>query len=388
MRQLGNKLLVASFSIVAALVSAEQLVRWDIARGRPIETRACRRESKIFHHELIPNTTCRSKYEEWDHEFKVNSLGFRDSETPISKPDGVFRVLLIGDSFIEGESVPLEDTAAWLVESELTRELDREIEVINMGVMSYSPLIYERVLRMKGVQLNPDLVIVAIDMSDYQNDYSYSRDLDEKGEFRNLLFQQKMGSDHTVLPGVNTQIKYWLRTRSALYSLFADRTKQLIRRYKQIPEPTIFLADDPVSDPHFATRSEENAGNPLVWEQFGKSLLGIDALMSENQIPWVAVTYPYGHQVAGDEWAKGRLKNGFLSGEIYPAASADLLVEFGNENGFRVVNTVSLFRKAADEMSEMLYYPYDGHFTPLGQRVFTIALKEVIRDNVAHDRSE
>src|SRR5262249_15133788 len=40
---------------------------------------------------------------------KVNSLGFLDSEPVLPKPPGVFRVMVIGDSFVEALQVPIKE---------------------------------------------------------------------------------------------------------------------------------------------------------------------------------------------------------------------------------------------------------------------------------------
>ena len=380
-------LLGFSLTVLVVIVGlAEVVFRVEANLNKVVETRSCRRQSQRYHHELVPNTTCRSRYPEWDRTFTVNNLGFRDEPMTIEKPEGTFRILLVGDSFMEGESVNLDQTAAQTLERELTETMGESIEVVNMGVMSYSPIIYQRVIEDKGLPLDPDLVIVAVDMSDFQNDYSYAKDLDESGNFRNILFQQKMGQPHVVLPGVNAGIKFWLRSHSVLYSEVADRTKQLIRKMRYIPEPTVFKINDPASDPHFATRSEDNASRFEMWHPFGNSLVAINTLMEKAKVSWIAVTYPYGHQVRGDEWSKGRLKNGFESVRVYLMTAADLLVSFGKDNGFRVINLAPVFQKEAEYQSNLLYYPMDGHFTPLGHKVFAEALKEEISDYITHDR--
>ena len=380
-------LLGFSLTVLVVIVGlAEVVFRVEANLNKVVETRSCRRQSQRYHHELVPNTTCRSRYPEWDRTFTVNNLGFRDEPMTIEKPEGTFRILLVGDSFMEGESVNLDQTAAQTLERELTETMGESIEVVNMGVMSYSPIIYQRVIEDKGLPLDPDLVIVAVDMSDFQNDYSYAKDLDESGNFRNILFQQKMGQPHVVLPGVNAGIKFWLRSHSVLYSEVADRTKQLIRKMRHIPEPTVFKINDPASDPHFATRSEDNVHREEMWHPFGNSLIAINKLMEKAKVPWIAVTYPYGHQVRGDEWSKGRLKNGFESARVYLMTAADLLVSFGKDNGFRVINLAPVFQKEAEYQSNLLYYPMDGHFTPLGHKVFAEALKEEISDYITHDR--
>lgn len=382
-------LIVTGFSLAAAVVTlvlGEIVFRVEANLNKVIETRDCRRQSQRYHHELTSNTTCRSRYQEWDTIFTVNNLGFRDEPMMIEKPEGVFRILLVGDSFVEGESVNLDQTAAQILERELAETTGKSVEVVNMGVMSYSPIIYQRVIGDKGLLLNPDLVIVAVDMSDFQNDYSYAKDLDENGNFRNILFQQKMGEPHVALPGIDSGVKFWLRSHSILYSEVADRTKQLVRKMKHIPEPTVFKVNDPPSDPHFATRSEDNAARFEMWYPFGNSLIAINKLMEKARIPWIAVTYPYGHQAWGDEWAKGRLKNGFESARVYPTTAADLLVAFGKDNGFKVINLISAFQKAAENKNNFLYYPMDGHFTPLGHKVFAEAIEEEVSDYIAYDR--
>ena len=381
-----KKIILMLLSGFIFLTLAEFFFRLDNYRNRNIETRACRRQSQRFHHELVPGTVCRSKYPEWDVEFRVNDLGFRDEDMTIKKPAGVYRVLLVGDSFTEGESVAEPKTAANLAEKELTIETGRKTEVANMGVMSYAPTLYYREIKDKGLPLNPDLVVINVDMSDFQNDYAYAKDMDEDGNFRNILFQQQMGQPHVALPAVDSKIKFWLRSNSALYSVVADRIKQLVRKMKNLPEPTVFLANDLNSDPHYITRSEENAFNPEAWKEISANLIKIKDLLKQEKIPLIVTIYPYGHQAGENEWGKGRVRNGFESGRIYPSTAAELLVEFGSKNGIKVVNLVPDFEKADQTGTGFLYYPQDGHFTEKGHRVMADKLKEIINDYLTRDR--
>lgn len=383
--------LLVTVSIITIGVSigvSELLLRLYESRHRILETRECRRGSSYLHHELVEGSSCRSRYPEWDSLFSVNSLGFRDEEMPEQKPDGVFRILLIGDSFIEGEGVNLDQTAAQLLEHRFTKKFQEPYDVVNMGVMSYSPILYERLLRKWATRLSADFVIVNIDMSDFQNDYSYVQDLDESGNFRNTLFQQRMGSAHVALPLVDIKLKFWLRQHSLLYSTVADRVKQVIRRVGHLPEPTVFAINDPVSDPHYVTRSRQNADDPLMWNQFSTSILGINQLLTTQHIPWIMTIYPYGHQVAVDEWAKGRIRNGFDSNVVYPSDTADKLVEFGREHNISVRNLVPAFQKASMDRDQLLYYSYDGHFTPTGHLVLSQQLEQLIDDYRTHHRWE
>ncbi len=97
--------------------------------------------SSIYHHDILPNI---DQIEIWGEKIKqrliTNSIGFRDKEIrKISKinPDNK-RILLIGDSFIEGSGLNYKDTLAGQLES----YLGSEFEILNSAVGSYSPSIY------------------------------------------------------------------------------------------------------------------------------------------------------------------------------------------------------------------------------------------------------
>ena len=97
-------------------------------------------KSDIYHHDLMPNVEV---YETWGGKLKrkivTNSLGFRDIvKNKVLKNSDKTRVLLIGDSFIEGSGYDYEFTFAGL----LSNKLGENYEVLNSAVESYSPSIY------------------------------------------------------------------------------------------------------------------------------------------------------------------------------------------------------------------------------------------------------
>ena len=96
--------------------------------------------SKVYHHDLKPNVEV---YETWGGKLKrkiiTNSIGFRDSsKKEILENTEKTRILLIGDSFIEGSGYDYEYTFAGLLEN----ELGNNYEILNSAVESYSPSIY------------------------------------------------------------------------------------------------------------------------------------------------------------------------------------------------------------------------------------------------------
>ncbi|MEK7878609.1 MAG: hypothetical protein AAB285_02010, partial [candidate division NC10 bacterium] len=91
-------------------------------------------------------------------------------------------------------------------------------------------------------------------------------------------------------------------------------------------------------------------------------------LLAERGIPFVVGIYPYGMLVGPDQWGQGRVYWGFEKGRTYDASRLlALFKRFSDEEDIPLVNTFDSFKAAAK--SERLFYDWDGHFTPAGQRV-------------------
>jgi hypothetical protein len=69
-----------------------------------------------------------------------NSRGWHDTSHDYDKAAGVFRIVILGDSYMEGYSVGLENTFASQLSRFLKRQGKSNIEVINLGVGGYGTL--------------------------------------------------------------------------------------------------------------------------------------------------------------------------------------------------------------------------------------------------------
>ncbi len=101
------------------------------------------------------------KHGEFKTTVRINSKGLRDVEHTYEKPRGVFRILILGDSYMEALQVELEETFARLLEERLNQQTTTRVEVINSGVSSYgtdNELLY---FRHEGYKYQPDLVLLA-----------------------------------------------------------------------------------------------------------------------------------------------------------------------------------------------------------------------------------
>ncbi len=64
---------------------------------------------------------------------KINQYGYPGKEYPPEKPDSVFRIALIGDSYVEGFQLFERHHFARLIENELNKNSSNKIEILNFG---------------------------------------------------------------------------------------------------------------------------------------------------------------------------------------------------------------------------------------------------------------
>lgn len=153
---------------------------------------------------------------------RTNSVGMRaDREYTLEKPDGVFRIVGLGDSFTFGYGVNVEDTYLARLER-LLLESGTNAEVINLGVAGLGTAEELRILQESGLQYDPDLVILGYYVNDLgDNTRSRLYSVDAKGR---LCRDQS-----EYLPAVG--VRDWLYSFAA-YRFLAERSHllYLVRR--------------------------------------------------------------------------------------------------------------------------------------------------------------
>ncbi len=100
----------------------------------------------------------------WAVEFRYNALRFRDE--PLGpKPKGVRRIMVLGDSFTEGQGVKVGDTSVKVLERSLNEQEPGRWEVRNCGRRGTDfPALYEAFDAL--LPYEPDLVVYALTLND------------------------------------------------------------------------------------------------------------------------------------------------------------------------------------------------------------------------------
>ena len=139
MRSALPNLLLAAASVGVMLVAFEIWARLaGTAGGKERDERGRYTEhDPVLGWRKTPGARVVYARREYRTEVVINRLGLRDVERSYEAAPGTFRILALGDSYIEGYSVPLEETVTQVLEKALDRPACR-VEVINGGTTGYS----------------------------------------------------------------------------------------------------------------------------------------------------------------------------------------------------------------------------------------------------------
>lgn len=336
------------------------------------------KKDPVLHHALVPNAVLERIKDEFAVTYRINSLGLRNEEFEVKKPKDTFRILMLGDSYTFGIGVELEETFAKQLEKTLVeRHPEKNIQIINAGVSSYSPIIHYLFLMNQGLKYDPDLVILNYDISDVQDDYKYSKiaEFDETGKPLKVNPIEVQFYYREIKKGIASKIP--LLEKSELHQFIMERVYQLLGK-RDVPhyyEVAQVIAGDIEYDRDLPMR--ENAGD---WREHFERSAGylelIHELLKEKGIGFAIASYPYGTLISEKEWKIGRRLRGF-DAKVYETPLFAYLEAFCAEQGIPFLNMTPAFL-ATEEFP--LYYPYDGHFTPAGHAIAGRALAGFVEE--------
>jgi len=159
-----------------------------------------------------------------------NSHGFRDHERSYTKPKDTFRIIILGDSYVEGLQVALEDAFPALLEKKLNENSGSlKFEVLNLGQAGFGTADeYMRYLNF-GIKYQPDLVILAfLTGNDIRNNskvlnnegFAFYFRFDESGH---LALDRSVMNDYQSSLTPLSKIFKFIKRNSYLASLISER---------------------------------------------------------------------------------------------------------------------------------------------------------------------
>ncbi len=362
-------------------------------------------------------------YNEYNVEVTINSKGLRDVELDYTKAADEFRILVLGDSYVEGLRVPLEQTFSKVLEQRLNADNSPiKFQVINAGVSAWGSDQALLWFRNEGIKYEPDLVVLGFfPGNDFLNN-SEALEVENFGSVRKPFFALEDGQltlryypfdpQQAPKPTVTTPIKPtvgvadespsaaplqswrpWLHRNSALYRFVTPMLRE------SVPPLARLL---------------------VRWGLIEPGQEEIDAALPADYIP---VTYGVYRRPPTEQWqdaftltnallrtldrevtaAGARLTVVILTAQeqVYPALWDGLLQrypamqdkEWDLEQPNRVVYSIldggnipyldllPIFRRRAATSRELLHLRHDGHWTPAAERLAGDSLYEFLVQN-------
>lgn len=340
-----------------------------------IELRSSRvfQEGEYINFELKPNSEdyMVGVFNEYNTSIKVNSLGWRDKEYSIEKPENTTRIIVLGDSFVFGEGV--EENESWtnILEETLNQNPKKETnyEVISMGIGGYTTDSEFLHYKNKGIKYNPYLVILGYlpgnDIAGLATTQWVETDnenlptkivepevyVDEQGRRRNS------GNVGTF---ASTGIHKFLNRNSYLYIFVKDSIFKMLFRTKMGAELC----------------KEYNPQLELGWNKTKQIIKKWQEVADENNQEFIVVTIPSAYQY--DEELKKLSENSFDSCTKNIAQPQILIKEFTKQENIKMIDLLPGFRKDYKEIYQF-HYKIDGHWNKEGNKQAAKIVYEELR---------
>jgi len=242
----------------------------DFLLGLPVAWKITRTEAWVrvgdpeLHHAFRPMSEQTEQYGPIRSRIHINSLGGKDDSCrQVPRVASGPRMVIFGDSFAEGWSLPFSET----IPGHLRRQLAPEgVDVVGLGLVSYSPSLIRRwmaKLWRDGVRW--ELALVLIDPGDSRDELRYREFLEHgKNLFRNdrPLFLRLRWYEYSLSYQAFRHIRELVQPRE-------DPGTDFEQAVRGNPEGMAWL-DDPSAHPWFREGLERSAREVRVMKQMAE----------------------------------------------------------------------------------------------------------------------
>lgn len=367
-RDLVGKLLLAGAATMVSYLVMDLAAGWILIKplSPPLVPDPYR------HHALVPDSYSEIRQRDFAYIQRVNHLGLRGRDTTVEKPVGTKRVLMLGDSFTMGKGVEDDQTFAVLVEGGLQQGLSAcgggLVEVLNGGVDSYAPVLSAIQLERDLARLAPDLVILNFDNSDLIQEAAYRQQAvrDESGKI-------------VAVPQVWQQSAYERFLSWTSRNLFLTRVVLVyVNRAMDHREVSVRRVVNEAGREHFAHTLEGDVDRTVQWNDVFDSIGRLSRKASSIGAQFLLATYPWAHQLGEKGWDPGRYAY-MQKGERTTNLTQQTIRDRSAALGIALFEALPVFQ--AYQGSEPLYFDYDPHWTPAGQRLMAEGLQRYITEH-------
>jgi len=353
-----------------------------------------------------PGSHMEYRTNEFSYTVDINSLGYRDIELRDVPPEA-FKVMALGDSFTYGWGVNLEDAWPKRLEANL-RESGLDVAVINLGKPGIDVTFYAELAERAAPLIKPDLIVVAMLLAD---DMAGAEDPSESDMPPRILLETErfwpnlVRVVRTAAGTLGPQTEQQPVRPPIVVSAGQDRVNQaeMARSVLEKMTPQVRARFDALDEEVKDAFLSGNLNPNLINTSLGSSDFFVNSAKADD--PWffgqrakftaaylarirraaqtcgadvLVVTVPLGafanaHAVANYRRMGFQTEPGLLTTEAPDLAVAEAC----RLADLAFCSVTEDFRKRQDDSG--LYFPLDGHFTPLGHKLFAELLTPALR---------
>lgn len=228
MLEIIKKILLLFFSLLITVLILEVSVRFFIPHPQMYSfPQYMYKKHPSRDYGLTPNFNGVYRSNEFYTRININADGLRDKNYR-DKPDNVFRILSLGDSFAMGHGVENKNSYAKLLEKYLNKNLSNKnivFEVVNAGVDGYSPDMEFLLMKEIWDKYVPDLVMLGLfPTNDFGSDLGKRTVWNGHLVRANKDFESQIKHDNQS-EELFLRIKLFLASNSHLYNFITYRIK-------------------------------------------------------------------------------------------------------------------------------------------------------------------
>ena len=282
---------------------------------------------------------------------RINGKGYRGPEYEYAKPDGVRRILHLGDSVSFGYLLKDYNQAyPPLLEKILEEKTGDNIQTVNLSVGGYATWQENIQLRREGYKYNSDLVILSFVLNDVTNMFSLKR------------FGGHSEIGHLEL-GFSSRDAKWFNKSGILY--LVRRVSAKFRFGKEVQKAASQMEARKVFS---LIETPDHPDVQRAWNGVFKDLQDIVDYCDSNDIDFLLVIFPFTLQFKDEE----RM-----------SIPQQTLIRYAEEHNIKyldILNFFSILMKKEGTIPNNYFLDYD-HLNPLGNDLVAEEIARFISDN-------
>ena len=350
----------------------------------------------VYGHYHPPDHQLWIQRDEFTTHIQTNAAGQRGRSIPVEKPPGTFRILVLGDSFVEAEQVHEHERFIRQLEAILNAQVGgpggpTRYEVVDGGCGGWGTAQELLYLREQGLAYQPDLVLLAFFVGNDVGDNSIELALDGKREFAIKPYYVPRPDGTLELlhpnppaPGVLGHVANVLRLHSTAYNFLESGVLRKLGRDDLLSAwRTLDALERPRYQGNLVYRTRLTDDWRSGWA-ITDALLGMvrdEAVQHGSRFGLVLV--PTRGQVSDEAWRGIAGRDGGRQAGLDRTFPNSQLQKIAARLSTPFLDLVPPLRAALGEGQGPLYYDNDQHWTAAGHAVAAQAIGRFLREQWA-----